>query len=68
MSELNFGGGGGGGGSLVVACGPRVSLYGASKPGGGMSPLVRALRAGSGSGLGLGEKKQRVGEDDGDED
>jgi hypothetical protein len=31
-----------------------------------MSPLVRALRAGSGSGLG--EKKQRVGEDDGDED
>jgi hypothetical protein len=36
VSELNFGGGGGGG-SLVVACGPRVSLYGASKPGGGMS-------------------------------
>ena len=67
VSELNFGGGGGGGGgSLVVACGPRVSLYGASKPGGGMSLLVRALRAGSGSGPG-GKKQQRVGEDNDDD-
>jgi U3 small nucleolar RNA-associated protein 15 len=68
VSELNFGGSGasGTGGSLIVACGPRVSLYGTAKGGssGGISPLVRALRPGNGSG----KKKRRVGNDDDDDD
>jgi len=68
VSELNFGGSGasGAGGSLIVACGPRVSLYGTAKGGssGGISPLVRALRPGNGSG----KKKRRVGNDDDDDD
>ena len=62
VSELNFGGSGG----LIVACGPRVSLYGTSKGGssGGISPLVRALKPGNTGG----KKKRRVGNDEDDDD
>lgn len=47
VDELNFSGGSSASGALVVASGPRVSLYGGARYTSGTSDFTRALKVGS---------------------
>jgi len=60
--DLNFGGGTGASSALVVAAGPRVSLYGGANRTVGTSDFSRALKAGSAA-----QKRREVREDDDEE-
>mmetsp|Transcript_11487 Transcript_11487/g.19896 ORF Transcript_11487/g.19896 Transcript_11487/m.19896 type:complete len:719 (-) Transcript_11487:2256-4412(-) len=65
ISDLNFGGGARSSSSaLVVASGPRVSLYGGANRTAGTSDFQRALKAGSAAQ----RRRQRLLEDDDDDD
>ena len=61
--DLNFSSGGGPNSSLIVASGPRVSLYGGINRTAGTSAFSRALRGGSAA-----QKRRVAREDDEDDD
>jgi len=65
VDDLNFSGGGGASGALVVASGPRVSLYGGANRTVGTSAFARALKVGS---VAQRRREERMDNDDDDDD